>query len=188
MPSALIYGHSQSGGMGLDLDKALRKRGWKVSRTTRVGWNDGKLLANLDDVEAEAAAASRVYLYGGGNSDKPSVKQLRELVQALGPSKTVLILPPVNLDRDADDVAAQRAKNKGNADGLADLVPVFQLEAAGSNFWPDKIHMRPGSPTSLAAAEQLVQPLEPSAGGAAPFLVAAVLGVAALLVVRRARG
>lgn len=187
MPSALIYGHSQSGGMGLDLEKALRKRGWKVSRTTRVGWNDGKLLVNVDDVQVQADAADRVYLYGGGNSDKPSVKPLRELVQALGAAKTVLILPPVNTDRDADDVAAQRLKNKGNADGLADLVPVVQVEASGDNFWGDKIHMRPGSPQSLAVADQLVQPL--AAGGGVPVaLVAGLVGLAALMLLRRVRG
>lgn len=154
MAKALIYGHSQSGGTGLDLEKALRMKGFKVTRVTRVGWSDKKLLDNVADVAADAAAAQVIALYGGGNSDKPTVEPLRKLIEALGAQKVLLVLPPVNLDR--DDAQAHLAKNEANADGVKDLVPIYRLQGGASDFWPDGIHMKPGVKPSVALAKQIV--------------------------------
>lgn len=159
MPSALIFGHSQSGGMGLDLEAALKARGWAVKRSTQVGANDAKLVALVPSVADAAAEADRVYLFGGGNSESPSVDDLRALVAALGAGKTTLILPPVNVD-DPSRAEMVRAKNAGNAAGLQDRVPVLAVEGPASSFQPDKIHMRPGCPESVGLAGRLMQDLD----------------------------
>lgn len=159
MPSALIFGHSQSGGMGLDLEAALKARKWSVKRSTNVGANDAKLVGLVPTVADAAAEADRIYLYGGGNSEKPSVDDLRALVVALGAGKLTLILPPVNVD-DPSRADMVRAKNAGNAAGLRELVPVLAVEGPSSSFQPDGIHMRPGCPESAGLAARLMQDLD----------------------------
>jgi len=159
VPQALIFGHSQSGGMGLDLEAALKARGWAVKRSTIVGANDAKLVSLVPEVADYAASADRVFLYGGGNSESPSVDDLRALVVALGAGKTVLVLPPVNVD-DPNRAEMVRAKNAGNAAALHELVPVYAVEGPSSSFQADKIHMRPGCPESVGLASKIVQELD----------------------------
>lgn len=176
---ALLYGHSQTGGMGIDLSAALQARGWKVKRVVHNGADDGELLALLPAV-GDLAGFDRVWLYGGGNSDAPTVASLKKLVQALGAKRTVLILPPINVDRDPAKLAAQTAKNTGNQAGLESLVPVVQNRANASEFSADSIHMRAGSAASKAAAQEAIAAASGSsgAGWALAAIGAAALGYA----------
>ena len=158
---ALVYGHSQSGGMGLDLEKALKKAGYSVTRVTKVGWNDAKLVQYLP--ELPAGPYDRVFLYVGGNSDAPTPTAIGQLVQAFD-GKAVVILPPVNTERTkkggAEATAALVAKNEGNRAALAGKVRVYTFSGGLSDFEPDQIHMRPGSAASKAAAQAIVGDLQ----------------------------
>ena len=178
MKSAAIYGHSQSGGMGLALQKLLQGRGVAVSRVTKVGATDKRLLDEIGDVLDDARAADVVFLYAGGNTDNPSVPTLKKLLAALGPRKTVVILPPINTDRESDRLTVLRARNAANAAGLDGLAPVLQVEAPAGQFWPDGIHLRPDSEVAKAEAQRAIDAA--SNRGAAPWVVAAGAGVVGL--------
>lgn len=146
----LIFGHSQSGGMGLDLERMLRGLGYDVTRKTVNGANDRALR-----LQVPSGPWDRVYLYAGGNSDSPSVEDIRSLIGFFGGNRTVVILPPTNTG-DAVRLSMMRAKNAGNAAGLRGLVRVYAIEAGPHEFGPDGIHMRPGAPSSVALATRIV--------------------------------
>ena len=147
---ALIYGHSQSGGMGLDLEKGLKKAGVSVKRITNVGYNDVKLLkAAPAQVDADF-----VFLYAGGNSDKAEPEAIRKLVDHFGKQRTFVVLGPVSTAHAKGDL--WRERNKGNVEGLKGYVPVYSVEAGAKEFWPDKLHMKPGAPTSVKLAQQIL--------------------------------
>lgn len=150
--NVLIYGHSQSGGMGLDLVSALKKAGHSVERVTRIGYTDPKLLQ-----EAPTSAADRVVLYAGGNTDKADPESIRKLIDHFGKERTVVVLGPVNADNPKADL--WRARNAGNVEGLKDHVRVYSVEASGKEFWPDKLHMKPKAPSSVQLAKQIVTDL-----------------------------
>jgi hypothetical protein len=147
---ALIYGHSQSGGMGLDLEKGLKKAGVAVKRITNVGYNDAKLLkAAPAQVDADF-----VFLYAGGNSDTADPEAIRKLVDHFGKQRTFVVLGPVSTAHAKGDL--WRERNKGNVEGLKGYVPVYSVEAEAKEFWPDKLHMKPGAPTSVKLAQQIL--------------------------------
>lgn len=180
---ALIYGHSQSGGMGLDVEKLLKQKGFTVVRETKVGYTDRRLVSYLPNVPS--GPYDRVYLYVGGNSDVPDVKNIRALIEHFGASRTVVVLGPVNLDH-AERAPTLQARNAGNRAGVADLVRVYDLQAGQSAFWPDKLHVKPGVPESKRLAEQIVAETltggslspAPSGDNGAVWAAASVLGFA----------
>ena len=193
---ALVFGHSQSGGMGLDMVAALKKLGFDVKRKTHNGANDAALLKDLPDL-GDPAQYDRVFLYAGGNSDDPTVDQIKKLVDTFGASKTVVILPPVNVGRDPAKVEAQRAKNKGNFDGLQGYVPVYSIEADYADFTSntDHVHLRAGSKPSVDLVAKVLGDIGLSGGALAPsgakaalIIGGAVLIAIVLALMTRARG
>jgi hypothetical protein len=195
---ALIFGHSQSGGMGLDMVAALKGLGFDVKRKTHNGANDAALIKDLPDL-GDPAQYDRVFLYAGGNSDNPTVDQIKQLVNHFGVSKTVVILPPVNVGRKPDKVEAQRAKNKGNFDGLQGFVPVYSIEADYADFTSntDHVHLRAGSKPSVDLVAKVLTDLGLSKGGALAtssatktvlIIGGAVLIAIVLALMTRARG
>ena len=164
---ALIFGHSQSGGMGLDMVAALKGLGFAVTRKTHNGANDAALIKYLPEV-GDPVQYDRVFLYAGGNSDDPTVDQIKQLVNHFGADRTAVILPPVNVGRKPDKVEAQRAKNKGNFDGLQGFVPVYSIEADYANFTSntDHVHLRAGSKPSVDLVAKVLADLGLSKGGA----------------------
>jgi len=198
---ALIYGHSQSGGMGLDLEKALKKAGFAVTRATRVGKNDKWLLANVKDVPA--GTYDRVFLYLGGNSDNPTPTEILSLVDVFGADRTVVILPPVNRERTKkggdEAIAALRAKNMGNFKAIGDSVRTYMIEGGNADFEPDQIHMKPGSKVSKPLAQKILEDMgavaataqtSPTTGPSTSLTVGVgvVLAIVAALVWRNRRG
>lgn len=171
----LIYGHSQSEGMGLDVERLLKQAGFSVTRVTKRGYNDRRLVRDVPTLPA--GPWDRVILYAGGNSDTPSVGAIRELIGAFGADRTVVVLPPVNVDN-PERVNIGRAKNAGNVAGISDLVRVYAIEADQRSFYPDKIHMKPGCPPSKELAGRIVSDVS-SAGGLAPGAGGAVGSVGA---------
>ena len=162
---ALVYGHSQSGGMGLDLAKALAKAGIDVERVTHVGYTDKKLINARKDIKS--GPFDLVFLYAGGNSNKPTPNDIVELARTFPSARVSVVLPPVNVDRDAQAVAALREKNAGNKAGVSAAgLKVYTVEAHASDFWPDKIHMRPKSAASVELANKIVADATGSTGQA----------------------
>jgi hypothetical protein len=198
---ALIYGHSQSGGMGLDLEKALKKVGFSVTRSTHVGRNDKWLLAHVKEVPA--GPYDRVFLYVGGNSDNPTPTEIMGLVNTFGADRTVAILPPVNHERTKkggdEAIVDLRAKNMGNFKAIGDSVRTYMTEGGNADFEPDQIHMRPGSSPSKSLAQKILEDMgavaataqtSPSTTGASASLtvgVGVVLVLAAALIWRSRR-
>jgi hypothetical protein len=174
--------------MGDDLVAALQARGYTVDRLGLQGRNDAQLLDQSDQLD-DLSRYDRVFLYAGGNSDLPSVPDLRALIDHFGASRTVVILPPVNVDRPPAKVAAQRAKNAANAAGIIDLVPVYGIELPGSNFKSDSIHLRPGTPAGRDyVAGILATTLDGASGSWVGWAVGGLaLGLGAAWLSRRTR-
>ena len=155
-PIALVYGHSQSGGMGLDLVSALKTRGYSVVRSTHNGWSDAKLLAGIPEL-GDLSRFSRVYLYGGGNNPAPTPDTLLKMVDIFGgPCKVVVVLPPYNAAKESADVMTDPAtKGWANSRALeAAGVPCFRAVFAGSDF-TDGVHLRAGCAASKAFAAEI---------------------------------
>lgn len=186
MKRALVYGHSQAQptGMGDDMVKALKARGVKVDRLGLQGRNDAKLLAESDQL-GDLSGYDRVFLYAGGNNDKPSPDDLRKLVEHFGASRTTVILSPVNTDgQGSRSPEVRRPISVANRAGVQDLVTAYEIEAPGSSFKPDGIHLRAGSPEGKALVERILTDLgaggaPAGAGGSSTLLLvlAAVLGL-----------
>lgn len=167
MPSALLFGHSQTGGMGIDLANALKNAGYSVSRVVHNGAHDSQLVSFLSDLSDKQAASDKVFLYAGGNSDDPSVPDITALINYFGADRCTVILPPVNQGRDPAKIAAQRIKNDGNKAGLqaqdsTKNVRIYAIEADWDQFTAntDHVHLRAGSPASVALANQIVAEID----------------------------
>lgn len=159
--TALIYGHSQAQptGMGDDLLAALMSKNVAVKRVGLQGRGDAALLAEAPGALGDVSGYDKVFLFAGGNSMVQTAADLRKLVEYFGPKRTVVILSPVNLDRDAASVSSLQARNEGNRKGIEDLVPVYSVEAHKGSFKDDGIHMRAGSPESVAVAKKVLDDL-----------------------------
>ena len=164
--------------MGLDLEKSLKSLGYSVDRITKIGWNDSKLLNEVQNL-GDVSRFDKVFLYCGGNSSSPSVDTIESLVNALGGSeKVVVILPPQNSE--ASD------KSKKNYDGLTakSLSPMLWIFPS-SDFWPDGVHLKPGSKSSKLAASEVIEATRPAKKYGFLFFGSVVLGTVLLL--RRSR-
>lgn len=192
MPSALLYGHSQTGGMGIDQEKALKSAGFTTSRVVHNGKNDAALLALTSDLTEKQANADRVFLYAGGNSDASTVPEITALIDYFGPERVTVILPPVNQGRDDDKIAAQRAKNAANVEGLAlqsdtRNVRVYSIEAPYDQFSSntDHVHLAAGSQASKDFAQRVIDEMDGGMNGAILLVAALVFGAVWLAWLRK---
>ena len=185
--TALIYGHSQAQptGMGDDLLAALAGKNVVVKRVGLQGRGDADLLAEAPGALGDVSDYDRVFLFAGGNSMVQTAADLRKLVEYFGPKRTVVILSPVNLDRDASTVASLQSRNEGNRKGIEDLVPVYSVQAHKDSFKADGIHMRAGSPESVALAKQVIEDLSSSKSMSLLVVGGLVLAAALLALSRR---
>lgn len=185
----LIYGHSQSGGMGLDFQKLLKSAGHQVTRVTEVGWNDDKLKGGIPKLTGDPGQYDLVYYFGGGNSDSPSADTLKQIVDMLGgKNKVTVILPPYNDSKvPANIMDDPTTKGYINQKALEDVgVRVFRQAFPASDFWPDKIHLRPYSKSSANFASMVLfdKPAK------FPYIAASICAsmvLAAVLVSRKVR-
>ena len=176
MPRALLYGHSQTGGMGLDMRQALQAAGFDVTLSVHNGKADPWLLDHLPEL-GDLGAYKRVVAYLGGNADNADPQTIVALAQALGgPDKVAVVLPPINADKAPD--AQKAARNAGHLQApQGQGFRVYLVQAPGSDFW-DGIHLNPGTVASQALAEQIMVDWK----GGAPWWVWAIglgLGMAA---------
>lgn len=153
---ALIYGHSQAGGLGLGLKSALTSLGYEVNLVVKSGANDDVLLSGIKNV-GDPNEYDKVYLFVGGNWPKvPKVDAISSMVNFFGPKKTAVILPPTNTDE--NEVAAEGTRNKKNKDGIIQkfggIVKVY-IPYGKTEEFTDGIHMRNGS----AGSKRLIQDL-----------------------------
>ena len=154
MPSALLYGHSQTGGMGLDMRAALQAAGFDVTLSVHNGKTDAWLLDHLPEL-GDLGPYKRVVAYLGGNATAPDAATIVQLAQALGgPDKVAVVLPPLNADKAPDAEKAYR--NAAHVQALQGSgFRVYIVQAPGSDFW-DGVHLNPGSVASQALAEQVM--------------------------------
>jgi LPXTG-motif cell wall-anchored protein len=172
--NVLIYGHSQAQptGMGDDMVKALGKAKVKVKRLGLQGRNDGGLLKEIDKL-GDISGYDKVLLYGYGNDS--TREQTQKLLAHLGPQRTILIVPPINLDRpNVGEPGPRIEAQKKRVRELSELlkIPVFGIWGGAKDFKSDKIHMRSGS----GAGKPLVQRLLAELGLPYDAAVAAMLG------------
>ena len=133
----------------------LKTRGYTVKRVGLQGRNDKQLLAEVGTL-GDVSDADKVYLYCGGNSSKPTVADIRKLIEYFGADRTTVILPPVNLDRDTADVVKLQAKNTSNKAGIQDLVPVYTVAGHAADFKPDTYHMKAGTAVGKAFVKSIL--------------------------------
>lgn len=179
----LIYGHSQAQPTGLadDMVKALGKLKVKVTRVGIAGKNDGQLLSLLDNRVGDISGYDRILLYGYGNSS--TRPQTHKLLTHLGKSRTVLVIPPINLDREG--VGPPEPRLEAQKRRLRELpeefgVPVFGIWGYRKDFRQDQIHMRPGTAPGKVLVEDLLVAIGlKQRAGLPPFVVAAVAAVLA---------
>lgn len=194
---ALVYGHSQSGGMGLDFVKLLKKQGYDVERVTKVGWSDKQLQGGIPELTGNPSQYQRIVYFGGANP-----KQSREATAATilhnaatlgGPSKVLVILAPYNRAKEPADLLTQK-DTRGwlyEAELRKAGYQVYRPLFPASVFWPDRIHVMPGTTIGREfAANALAGKADPHClpppaklGLALGFAAAAV----ALVLVRRFR-
>jgi hypothetical protein len=157
----LIYGHSQAQptGMGDDMVKALGKAKVSVKRLGLQGRNDGGLLNEIGKL-GDIGGYDKVLLYGYGNDSKR--EQTQKLLAHLGPQRTILIVPPINLDRPnvgepGPRIEAQKKRVKELSELLG--IPVFGIWGGAKDFKSDKIHMRSGSEAGKPLVQRLLAEL-----------------------------
>lgn len=184
LKNVLVYGHSQAqpSGMGDDMVAALKAKGVKFKRVGLQGRNDGGLLQEYADQGlGDPAQYDTIFLYGHGNNSTEA--QTQKLVAFLGPERTVLVLPPVNVDRVVPDATAEQrlAKQKQRLDTFPGLlgVPVYGIWGNAQDFKNDEVHMRPGTKVGKGLVARMLQDRE--GGSIAPGLL--VGGLVALAVV-----
>ena len=158
----LLYGHSQTYGMGADLQAALRAQGHDVTRIWHSGWRDPELLQAVYSLPS--GPWDRVYLYLGGNTTTPTTEALLGIVQHFGIDRSTVILPPVNADY-TSYAPTRRRVNSAHADALQALnVRTYQLETTGNFFQPDQVHLLAGSQPSIDLANRIAyESLAPTA-------------------------
>lgn len=154
MPAALLYGHSQTGGMGLDMRNALRAAGFDVTIDVNNGKADPWLLANLPNL-GDLGQYSRVVAYLGGNTDTGNGPQIVQIAQSLGgPDKVAVVLPPINVDDPPSP--AKMARNAVHVEALQSAgFRVYMVQAPGSSFW-DGVHLNHGTVASMDLAKQIM--------------------------------
>lgn len=151
---ALIYGHSQAGGIGLGLKAALKSKGYDVNLVIKNGANDSRLIREIGDV-GDPKSYDLVFLFVGGNGPYvPNPEKIATIINFFDPSKTSIVLPPLNLD--AIDKATGKKneelgpgpRNRANRDGILQkfggMVKVHIPYGRGSDFW-DGTHMNHGA-------------------------------------------
>jgi hypothetical protein len=157
----LIYGHSQAQptGMGDDMVKALGKAKVSVKRLGLQGRNDGGLLNEIGKL-GDIGGYDKVLLYGYGNDSKR--EQTQKLLAHLGPQRTILIVPPINLDRpNVGEPGPRIEAQKKRVTELSELlgIPVFGIWGGAKDFKSDKIHMRSGSEAGKPLVQRLLAEL-----------------------------
>lgn len=158
----LIYGHSQSQptGMGDDMVKALGKAKVSVKRVGIHSMNDGQLLKLIPERVGDISGYDRILLYGHGNNS--TREQTQKLVAHLGPQRTILIVPPINLDRpNVGEPGPRLEMQKKRVKELSELIgiPVFGIWGGAKDFKSDKIHMRSGSEAGKPLVQRLLAEL-----------------------------
>lgn len=156
---ALVYGHSQSGGMGLDFVKLLKKQGYDVERVTKNGWSDKQLKGGIPELTGDPAGYARIVYFAGANPKGQS----REVIAGTilenaatmgGPSKVLVVLAPYNQAKEPPGLLTQ-TDTRG-------WLYEQQLRKAGYKvyrpllpekvFWPDQVHVKPYTAEGLELA------------------------------------
>jgi hypothetical protein len=145
--------------MGDDMVKALGKAKVSVKRLGLQGRNDGGLLNEIGKL-GDIGGYDKVLLYGYGNDSKR--EQTQKLLAHLGPQRTILIVPPINLDRPnvgepGPRIEAQKKRVKELSELLG--IPVFGIWGGAKDFKSDKIHMRSGSEAGKPLVQRLLAEL-----------------------------
>lgn len=93
--SALVFGDSQSQGIGREVGKLLTARGVPVSYKHKPGYSTAKL-KTVAKASVSPGAHKVIYLFTGGNDYGPQPDRLKELVAHLrsGGAKVVVVGPP----------------------------------------------------------------------------------------------
>jgi len=97
MAKILIYGDSQSGRTGLELQKLLKAQGHIVTRKTNSGKSTDWLSKHVPNGQSD-----KVYLFSGGNDGSVQADALRALLSAFANVKEVFYFgpPPATLITD----------------------------------------------------------------------------------------
>lgn len=159
---ALVYGHSQSGGMGLDFVKLLKQQGYEVTRVTKSGWSDKRLQGGIPDLTGDPAQYDRVFYFGGANpqqdKEKTAVTLLENAAMLGGPAKVTVILAPYNQAKEDPNVLSDRTtrgivyEETLRKAGYATYRPLFP----GDLFWQDGVHVKPYTPEGLEFAADAI--------------------------------
>lgn len=159
---ALVYGHSQSGGMGLDFVKLLKQQGYEVTRVTKSGWSDKQLQGGIPDLTGDPAQYDRVFYFGGANpkQSKEATTQtiLENAAQLGGTGKVTVILAPYNQEKELPDVLSDRTtrgifyEEALRQAGYRVYRPLFPA----SMFWGDRIHVKPYTAEGLEFAADAI--------------------------------
>lgn len=187
---ALVYGHSQSGGMGLDFVKLLKQQGYDVTRVTQSGWSDKQLQGGIPDLTGDPAQYDRIIYFGGANpqqSREATAQTLLENAALLGgPAKVTVILAPYNQDKEDPNVLSDRTtrgilyEETLRKAGYSTYRPLFP----GYLFWPDRTHVKPYTKEGLEfAADALAGRDSRFANPTGPSLLLLVGGAVAAAVV-----
>lgn len=189
MPTALIYGHSQSGGMGLDVQKLLSKAGWKVVRVTKVGWSDGQLGAGIPELTGSPGQYDRIFYYGGANpkasKEATGNSILANVAKLGGPSKVTVVLAPYNDAKEPAGILADQTTRGWHYEQQlkAAGVKVYRPLLPSKAFWPDRVHVKPYTAEGLELAQAIIDGTPSRFTGAAsvPADVVMMLGLGLLL-------
>jgi len=101
---AFIYGHSQTGGLGRDLEINLKEKGFKTFRSTNNSRNDSWLYKNIKKIAKRPSKFTHVFLYVGANSSKTFPESLSGMVNyflnaGVKKENIFAILPPYHKDK-----------------------------------------------------------------------------------------
>lgn len=160
--TALLYGHSQTGGIGLALKRALESKGYKVKLIIKNGANDSRLLSEVGEA-GDPQQYSKVFIFAGGNYPKvPRVPEISSMIQHFGPQKTTLILPPINIDEEvAKNIVSRNESNRsGIINKFGGVVKVYIPAGTTKDFSPDGIHMKANSAASANLSSKIVSELD----------------------------
>lgn len=187
---ALVYGHSQSGGMGLDFVKLLKAQGYDVTRVTKSGWSDKGLQGGIPDLTGDPAQYDRIIYFGGANPQQSREATAQTLLQngAMlgGPDKVTVILAPYNQAKEDPNVLSDRTtrgiiyEETLREAGYKTYRPLFP----GYLFWQDGVHVKPYTKEGLEfAADALAGRDSRFATPTGPSLLLLVGGAVAAAVV-----
>lgn len=159
----LIYGHSQSYGMGIDLTHHLSKAGHKTNRVTKVGWSDLDLKKGIPELTGDPSQYDYIYYVAGANPkgmDKEKISKLiLENVATLGgKNKVTVILAPYNDSKEPKDILNDTS-TRGylyEKDLRAAGVKVYRPLFPSSIFEPDTIHVKAGTKIGRDFAAEVI--------------------------------